>query len=99
MYSDTEGGKKTTTHKPFLSSQNWKHFKSLSVMQLSTPENYYKEHSSKHGPVLERILDAQAEKSGSYNVSHNLLTQKAQQLKVLETWTFESYPRNPAAFL
>lgn len=100
MYSDTEGEKKPKQqpHNPFLSSQNWKHFNSLSVTQLSTPENNYEKPNSKHCPVLERILDAQAEKSGSHNVAHNLLIQNAQQHKLLETWTSEIYPRNPAAF-
>lgn len=99
MSSDINGEKsKRTTPQPFLVISKLQTVQAMSVTQLSTPENKYEEHS-KHCPVLERILDAQAEKSGSYNDSHNLLIQNAQQHKLLETWTFESYPRNPAALL
>lgn len=99
-YSDIEGKKnKTTTPQAFLVISK---LRTLQVTVSHTAvysRNYYEEHSTKHCPVLERILDAQAEESGSYNVSHNLLTQNAQQHKLLETWTSESHPRNPAAFL
>lgn len=95
-YSDIEGEK---TPQPFLVISK------LKILQVTVSHTtlysrkHYEEHTTKHCPVLERILDAQAEKSGTYNVSHNLVIQNAQQHKLLETRTFESYPRNPAAFL